>query len=74
MKIKSIWGLVVVLALGLVACKSNTARKSKSLKPFRVMFYNVENLFDTWDDPEVQDEDFLPGSESQSTEERLNDK
>ena len=38
------------------------------------MFYNVENLFDTWDDPEVKDEDFLPGSESQWTEERLNDK
>ena len=27
---------------------------------FRVMFYNVENLFDTSDDPHVNDNDFLP--------------
>jgi len=27
---------------------------------FRVMFYNVENLFDTIDDPEKDDNDFLP--------------
>ena len=28
--------------------------------PFRVMFYNVENLFDTVDDPLKNDDDFLP--------------
>lgn len=28
--------------------------------PFRVMFYNVENLFDTIDDPLKNDDDFLP--------------
>lgn len=27
---------------------------------FRVMFYNVENLFDTKDNPEKNDDDFLP--------------
>lgn len=27
---------------------------------FRIMFYNVENLFDTTDDPEKNDSDFLP--------------
>ena len=27
---------------------------------FRIMFYNVENLFDTHDDPEKEDNDFLP--------------
>lgn len=27
---------------------------------FRAMFYNVENLFDTVDNPEKRDEDFLP--------------
>jgi endonuclease/exonuclease/phosphatase family metal-dependent hydrolase len=27
---------------------------------FRVMFYNVENLFDTVDDPKKNDKDFLP--------------
>lgn len=28
---------------------------------FRVMFYNVENLFDTLDDPDTQDDEFTPG-------------
>ncbi|MDR1381575.1 MAG: endonuclease [Tannerella sp.] len=28
---------------------------------FRVMFYNVENLFDTYDDPHKNDNEFLPG-------------
>ena len=27
---------------------------------FRVMFYNTENFFDTFDDPEKNDDDFLP--------------
>ncbi|MDR2148824.1 MAG: endonuclease [Tannerella sp.] len=27
---------------------------------FRVMFYNVENLFDTYNDPKKQDDEFLP--------------
>ena len=27
---------------------------------FRIMFYNVENLFDTYDDPHNDDNDFLP--------------
>lgn len=31
-----------------------------SQEPFRVMFYNVENLFDTRDDPMKEDDDFLP--------------
>ena len=30
------------------------------LQAFRVMFYNVENLFDTYDDPQKNDNDFLP--------------
>jgi predicted extracellular nuclease len=30
-----------------------------------VVFYNVENLFDTLDDPNKKDEDFTPGSELQ---------
>ncbi len=34
-------------------------------QPFRVMEYNVENLFDTLDDPRCQDEDFLPDGRCQ---------
>ncbi len=29
-------------------------------KPYKVMFYNVENLFDTIRDPEIYDEEFTP--------------
>lgn len=39
-----------------------------------VMFYNVENLFDTIDDPAISDEDFLPTSEKKWTAERYNAK
>ncbi|MDR1344841.1 MAG: endonuclease [Tannerellaceae bacterium] len=28
--------------------------------PFRVMSYNVENFFDVYDDPETEDDEFLP--------------
>ena len=29
-------------------------------KPYKVMFWNVENLFDTINDPEVRDDEFTP--------------
>ena len=32
-------------------------------KPHMVMFYNLENLFDTIDDPDKRDEEFLPTGE-----------
>jgi len=37
---------------------------------FRIAFYNVENLFDTIDDPEIDDADFLPGARIPWTSER----
>ena len=40
----------------------------------RVAFYNVENLFDTEDNPAQQDEEFLPDSKKQWTVERYQDK
>ena len=39
-----------------------------------LLFYNVENLFDISDDPNTYDEDFLPHSKKQWTNERLQDK
>ncbi len=39
-----------------------------------VMFYNVENLFDTIDDPFTKDEEFLPEGKKAWTQERYNDK
>jgi len=42
--------------------------------PLNVAFYNVENLFDTHDDPDTRDEDFLPTSEKIWTDDRYDDK
>ena len=43
-----------------------------SVQDFRVMFYNVENLFDTVDDPETNDEEFTPGGARRWTPRRYN--
>ena len=34
--------------------------QNSAVQEFRVMFYNVENLFDTYDDPKTLDDEFLP--------------
>ncbi|MDR0333954.1 MAG: endonuclease/exonuclease/phosphatase family protein [Dysgonamonadaceae bacterium] len=46
----------VLLALFLFTCINLTAQSD-----FRIMFYNVENLFDTVSNPEKEDDDFTPG-------------
>lgn len=58
---KALLGIFFYL-LVLVAVAQNTA---PLLKPARVLFYNTENLYDTINDPEVNDEEFLPSSRSQ---------
>ena len=37
-------------------------------KTYVVGFYNLENLFDTYDDPAKNDEEFLPDGKNQWTE------
>ena len=48
-------------------------RKSEE-NVFTVAFYNVENLFDVYDNPDTHDEDFLPTSEKKWTRKRYNKK
>ncbi|MFW5820888.1 MAG: endonuclease [Bacteroidota bacterium] len=43
-------------------------------KTFTVVFYNVENLFDTIDAPVFEDEEFTPGSEKNWNEDKYNKK
>jgi predicted extracellular nuclease len=45
----------IALAVFLLFCVSVSGQNN-----FRVMFYNVENLFDTEDDPKKNDNEFLP--------------
>lgn len=53
--------LLCLFLTGLTACAQNETL----LKPGRVIFYNVENLFDTLNDPNTHDEEFLPGAEKE---------
>lgn len=39
-------------------------------RPERIMFYNVENLFDTYDNPETKDDEFTPWGEKHWTRDR----
>lgn len=43
-------------------------------KPFKVVFYNIENFFDLVDDPDVQDEEFTPNGPKKWTQEKYDKK
>jgi len=53
---------------------TRVVKKHEKLDPFKVAFYNVENLFDTKDDPKTKDDEFTPGSEKEWTEDRYQTK
>jgi hypothetical protein len=53
---------ILVVALASISL-AFVATKTPSLLPYHgrsIVFYNVENLFDTINQPDVIDEDFLP--------------
>lgn len=63
--------LTLVLAGFLLAqCATQKVAQSTSPGDYRIAFYNVENLFDTGDDPATPDEEFLPQSKKKWTPER----
>lgn len=67
---KIIW-LLVVVSWVTGSCSS----QNKMLRnEYTVVSYNVENLFDTVDDPNVPDEEFLPESEKMWNNERYQKK
>ncbi|MFM2286776.1 MAG: hypothetical protein RLZZ543_2273 [Bacteroidota bacterium] len=66
--------VLLLLLLIQPGCKNHQAKSSAKATPFRVMFYNVENLYDAEDDPNIDDQEFLPGSESKWTKERFETK
>jgi endonuclease/exonuclease/phosphatase family metal-dependent hydrolase len=49
------------LVLLLILTSNLFSQTEKNPESVRVMFYNVENLFDTFDDPLKDDNEFLPG-------------
>lgn len=61
MKITSVFShilLIVLLSMSWASCQTTTEN-------IYLAFYNMENLFDTLDDPKTNDNDFLPGSDYQ---------
>jgi predicted extracellular nuclease len=67
-------GAIALLALSLVFTSWYFLPSKKKEKYIRVMFYNVENLYDTSDEEGIDDAEFLPKSELQWNEERLQTK
>lgn len=60
-----------IFIIGLLCC---VACAVSAQEPFRVMFYNVENLFDTKDDSLKNDEEFLPDAPKKWTYYRYKEK
>ena len=56
------------IIISMASCSKKTA------VPFVFAFYNVENLFDTIDDPNIRDEKYLPDSKVAWNTERYNHK
>ena len=60
----------LLLAILLAAILLLPSAASKGQVPFRVMSYNVENLFDPYDNPETDDNEFLPSGSRRWTPSR----
>jgi len=48
--------------------------RAEAQTKYNIVFYNVENLFDTWDDPQTTDEEFTPASQRHWTKQRFDEK
>ena len=62
--LKYIFPFTLMLYL-VVSCQNSTGQRSA--KSSTIVFYNVENLYDTTDDPKVNDNEFLPDSKNEWT-------
>lgn len=76
MPLKSILRLFSVAAVAVLLGCSNTTHQPMAVtdEPFIVAFYNVENLFDIYDDPLTADDEFTPDSEKKWNQERYETK
>lgn len=68
MKTRGTGILVVLIIVGILYFIVGTDRTPQ--QPLDIVFYNVENLFDTIDDPATWDEDFTPDSTKKWTQGR----
>ncbi len=66
--------IFIVLVLAFLVFSSCTSSRRVLRNEYTFVSYNVENLFDTVDDPTIPDEEFLPESEKNWTVERYQKK
>ena len=59
--------ILIVLAAMVLLCTGANAQ-NKGSKNYVIGFYNLENLFDTYNDPAKNDEEFLPEGKNKWTE------
>ena len=59
---------ILVIFAALVLLASGAQAQEKGSKNYVIGFYNLENLFDTYNDPAKNDEEFLPDGKNQGTE------
>lgn len=69
----------LLIAAALLPMLASFAQPAKNVtkpvkQPFVAMFYNVENLYDTQNDPKTNDDEFTPTGKVPWTEERLETK
>lgn len=63
--------VLAALSIYFIAIGPGCAQSKRNLA---IGFYNVENLYDTKDDPEVDDSEFLPGAKNNWSDERYQKK
>jgi len=67
--------LFLIPVLLFLACSTvKDSSKSSDSKIYTIGFYNVENLFDIEDDPQINDDEFVPGSDKHWDEKKYLDK
>jgi hypothetical protein len=68
------WLLPLLISSALIIIAWQLPTQHEGNRQYRVMFYNVENLFDTVDDPDKRDGDFTPEGARHWTPRRLRQK
>lgn len=60
--------IILTLSVAFAACTFAMGQQEKTGQNYVIGFYNLENLFDIYDDPAKNDEQFLPDGSNQWTE------
>jgi hypothetical protein len=66
--------IITTFVIIVIAVVLGTSTNAQNYDTLYVAFWNLENLFDTEDDPEKNDAQFLPDGDREWTEERLDKK